>query len=44
MKSMTAAVLHDFNKLLLEDVARPEPVAVGSVLVKIKSCGFCQTE
>ena len=44
MKTMTAAVLHDFNKLLLEDVARPEPVAVGSVLVKIESCGFCQTD
>ncbi|RPH49867.1 MAG: NAD(P)-dependent alcohol dehydrogenase, partial [Planctomycetota bacterium] len=44
MGKMMAAVLHDFNKLELEDVARPAPTAPGTVLVKIKSCGICQTD
>ena len=37
---MLAAVLKDFNQLDLEDLPRPEP-GPGEVLVRIKSCGFC---
>jgi len=44
MTKMMAAVLHDFNKLELEDVDRPAPLAPGTVLVRIKSCGICQTD
>ena len=44
MTKMMAAVLHDFNKLELEDVERPAPMAPGTVLVRIKSCGICQTD
>ena len=44
MKTMLAAVLHDFNALELEQVPVPEPAAPGTVLVRIKSCGFCQTD
>ena len=44
MSKMLAAVLHDFNKLELEDVERPAPRAPGTVLVRIKSCGICQTD
>ena len=44
MSKMLAAVLHDFDVLKLEDVDRPVPRAPGTVLVKIKSCGFCQTD
>src|SRR5690242_21478387 len=44
MGKMMAAVLQDFNKLELEDVARPAPVAPGTVLVRIKSCGICATD
>jgi threonine dehydrogenase-like Zn-dependent dehydrogenase len=40
---MLAAVLRDFNKLELEDVPIPEP-GPGEVLVRIKACGFCQTD
>ncbi|NLF39842.1 alcohol dehydrogenase catalytic domain-containing protein [bacterium] len=40
---MLAAVLHDFNKLVLEDVPVPEP-GMGEVVVRIKSCGFCATD
>ncbi|MCX6985166.1 MAG: alcohol dehydrogenase catalytic domain-containing protein [Lentisphaerae bacterium] len=40
---MLAAVLKDFNKLVLEDVPAPEPKE-DEVLVKIKSCGFCATD
>ena len=40
---MLAAVLHDFNKLELEDIPVPEPKA-GEALVRIKSCGFCATD
>jgi L-iditol 2-dehydrogenase len=40
---MLAAVLKDFNQLVLEDVPRPEP-GPGEVLVRIKSCGFCATD
>lgn len=40
---MLAAVLKDFNKLVLEEVPKPEP-GPGQVLVRIKSCGFCATD
>lgn len=40
---MLAAVLRDFNDLVLEDLPIPEP-GPGQVLVRIKSCGFCQTD
>lgn len=40
---MLAAVLRDFNKLVLEDVPIPE-LRAGEVLVRIKSCGFCATD
>ena len=41
---MLAAVLHDFNKLELEDVPVPKPENVGEVRVRIKSCGVCATD
>ena len=44
MTTMLAAVLHDFNRLELEDVPRPVPAAAGTVVVRIKSCGICQTD
>jgi threonine dehydrogenase-like Zn-dependent dehydrogenase len=44
MSKMTAAVLQDFNKLELEDVDRPQPLAPGTVVVRVKSCGICQTD
>jgi L-iditol 2-dehydrogenase len=40
---MIAAVLKDFNKLVLEDVPMPAP-GLGEVVVRIKSCGFCATD
>ncbi|MBQ9501387.1 MAG: alcohol dehydrogenase catalytic domain-containing protein, partial [Lentisphaeria bacterium] len=40
---MLAAVLHDFNDLVLEEVPTPEP-GDGEVLVRIRSCGFCATD
>jgi L-iditol 2-dehydrogenase len=40
---MLAAVLRDFNKLVLEDVPTPTP-GVGEVVVRIRSCGFCATD
>jgi len=40
---MLAAVLHDFNRLDLEDVPVPQPKD-DEVLVKIVSCGFCATD
>lgn len=40
---MLAAILKDFNNLVLEDVPKPEP-GPGEVLVRIKSCGFCATD
>lgn len=40
---MLAAVLKDFNQLVLEDVPRPDP-GPGEVLVRIKSCGICATD
>jgi L-iditol 2-dehydrogenase len=44
MSKMLAAVLHDFNNLELERVPRPAPSRTGTVLVRIKSCGICQTD
>ena len=44
MKTMLAAVLHDFGNLLLEEVSYPTIRNVGDVVVKIKSCGFCATD
>lgn len=43
MGMMLAAVLRDFNKLELEDVERPTPAA-GEVVVRVRSCGICQTD
>jgi len=40
---MLAAVLKDFNDLVLQDVPVPEP-GMGEVVVRIKSCGFCATD
>ncbi|RJP23640.1 MAG: hypothetical protein C4527_19850 [Candidatus Omnitrophota bacterium] len=40
---MLAAVLKDFDQLILEDVPKPRP-GPGEALVRIKSCGFCQTD
>ena len=40
---MLAAVLHDFNHLILEEVPVPEP-KLGEVVVRIKSCGVCATD
>ena len=40
---MLAAVLKDFNDLVLEEVPTPAP-GPGEVLVRIKSCGFCATD
>jgi L-iditol 2-dehydrogenase len=44
MTSMLAAVLHDFNDLRLEQVPRPVAEAIGTVLVRIQSCGVCATD
>lgn len=41
---MTAAVLHDFDKLELEDVRKPEPLNPGEVVVRIVSTGICATD
>lgn len=40
---MLAAVLKDFDDLVLEDVPVPEP-GPGEVVVRIRSCGFCATD
>lgn len=44
MSSMLAAVLHDFNRLELEQVAVPRAQQYGDVVVRVKSCGFCATD
>ena len=44
MNTMLAAVLHDFNDLRLEQIPVPEPRNVGTVVVRIKSCGICATD
>ena len=40
---MKAAVLHEFNNLVLEDVPVPDP-GLGEATVKIASCGVCATD
>jgi threonine dehydrogenase-like Zn-dependent dehydrogenase len=40
---MLAAVLKDFNRLILEDVPMPVPLA-DEVVVRVKACGICQTD
>jgi len=40
---MLAAVLTEFNKLVLDDVPTPRP-GPGEVVVRVKSCGFCATD
>jgi L-iditol 2-dehydrogenase len=40
---MLAAVLRDFDELVLEDVPVPEP-GPGEVVVRIRSCGVCATD
>jgi len=44
MSNMLAAVLHDFNDLRLEDVPRPCAIELGTVVVRVKSCGICATD
>jgi len=44
MNTMLAAVLHDFDRLELEEVPVPKPEQYGEVVVQIKSCGFCATD
>jgi len=41
--TMLAAVLKDFDKLVLEQVPVPEP-GVGEAVVRIKACGICATD
>jgi len=40
---MLAAVLKDVNKIVLEDVPKPEPNPT-QVVVKVKACGICATD
>ncbi len=40
---MLAAVLRDYDRLILEDVPEPQP-GPGEALVRIKACGFCATD
>ncbi len=40
---MLAAVLTDFDKLVLEEVAEPE-AELNEVVVRVKACGFCATD
>lgn len=40
---MLAAILKDYNQLVVEDIPIPEP-ASDEVLVRIKSCGICATD
>jgi L-iditol 2-dehydrogenase len=40
---MLAAVLKEYNRLVLEEVPTPKP-GPGEVLVRVKSCGFCATD
>ncbi|TET49594.1 MAG: hypothetical protein E3J64_09425, partial [Anaerolineales bacterium] len=44
MATMLAAVLHDFSRLELEEVPKPEAQALGTVVVRIRSCGFCASD
>lgn len=40
---MLAAVLKEFDRLVLEDVPDPEP-GLGEAVVRIRSCGICATD
>lgn len=40
---MLAAVLKDYDRLVLEEIPTPEP-GPGEAVVRIKSCGFCATD
>ena len=40
---MLAAVLKDYDNLVLEDVPEPDP-GIGEAVVRIRSCGFCATD
>jgi threonine dehydrogenase-like Zn-dependent dehydrogenase len=42
-KALLAAVLKDFDRLVLDDLPTPKP-GPGQVVVRIKSCGFCATD
>jgi len=44
MRKMLAAVLRGFNHLELEEIPRPEAREIGTVVVRIKSCGICATD
>jgi D-arabinose 1-dehydrogenase-like Zn-dependent alcohol dehydrogenase len=44
MATMLAAVLHDFDRLELEQTPVPAARNFGEVVVRIKSCGFCATD
>lgn len=44
MATMLAAVLDDFNDLKLKELPIPEPRNSGQVVVRIRSCGVCQTD
>ena len=40
---MKAAILEDFNKLVVKEVKTPLPIS-DQVLVKVKACGICMTD
>ncbi len=40
---MLAAVLKDFDRLVLEQIPTPQPEP-GQILVRSRSCGFCTTD
>ncbi|MFH1613534.1 MAG: alcohol dehydrogenase catalytic domain-containing protein [Planctomycetota bacterium] len=44
MSKMLAAVLHEFNRLELEEVPTPRAKEYGEVVVRIKACGICATD
>jgi len=44
MKTMKAAVLHQFNDLRIEEVPCPVIQAPNDGIVRIKSCGICATD
>jgi threonine dehydrogenase-like Zn-dependent dehydrogenase len=44
MKTMLAAVLHDFDQLKLEQVPVPVPRNPDEVVVRVKACGVCATD